>query len=104
MVEPLTREERIAILEAHARPGLIRGTTLKQYEETLRQTEGTLAAFAGVVYALAGGTNESAINAVYAWYRTSANDEAKHGDEGRQMHEYYHGIAKALKGVLDTLE
>ena len=104
MVEPLTREERIAILEAHARPGLIGGTALKQYEETLRQTEGTLAAFASVVYALAGGATTRSIGAIYASYRERAKDEAEHGDAGRQMYEYYHGIAEALKGVLDTRE
>lgn len=38
-MEILTSEERIALLEAHARPGLIGGHALKQYEATILAVE-----------------------------------------------------------------
>ena len=101
-VNILTREQRIAILEAYE--GNPCGYELGRFEETIKHAEGIQAAFAGVVYALAGGTGMQSIGAAYANYSEKAMEAAEQGFSGRFMYEYYHGIEKALLAVLEALE
>ena len=100
----LTREERIAILEATIDKEVVGTHTLRRFEETIRDTERLQAKFAGVVYAMSGGSDKRAIRAQCAAWHNRTSLAAKFGDSGQLMHDYYHGIEKALLAVLEALE
>ncbi len=101
-IEALTREQRIAIQEAHSAPGCVGAYALKRYEETVKQAEALQAAFAGVVYAFAGGAGELAIRVLCASYDERARETCEQGY--RFMPKHYAHIAKALLALLVALE